>query len=295
MACTSPLLAWRLEDGSISFGAKRGQGDAISLPCGQCVGCRLERSRQWAVRCVHESKMHEFNCFITLTYSPEFLPENENLQYSDFQKFMKRLRKEFSAVRIRFYMCGEYGEHTGRPHYHACLFGVDFADKKPLSKTSSGHLIYQSAVLDKLWPFGHASVGALTFESAAYCSRYIMKKVLGPSADEAYRFVNQSTGEIFQRVPEFTKMSLKPGIGRPFYDKFCSDMFPHDRVVVRGSVSKPPRYYAKIYAKDNPLMWEEISYRRTLDVVPSEQSEERLSARDVCNKARVARLGRNSF
>lgn len=292
MACTSPLEAFRTPSGAISFDVRSG-GSPLRLPCGQCIECRLARSREWAVRCVHESKLHEFNCFITLTYSDDNLPDNHNLNYRDFQLFMKRLRKQFHNVPIRFYMCGEYGETTGRPHYHACIFGIDFADKVPLKRTGSNNIIYRSAILDKLWPLGHASVGQLTFESAAYTSRYITKKLLGEAAKTGYTFVNSQTGEIFQRVPEFTKMSLKPGIGRGFYDKYRSDIFPHDRVVSRGTVTKPPRYYARIYKKTNPEDWDIISARRVASVKGKEGTPSRRAARAIVAKARLSLLKRS--
>ena len=159
MPCFHPLTAYQSSDGSISFVERKG-GDivrSLSLPCGQCVGCRLERSRQWAMRCMHEASLYSRNCFITLTYNNEHLPSDNSLQYPDFQKFMKRLRKRFNGVDrsanpdsndqfpIRFYMCGEYGETFGRPHYHACLFNFDFPDKTLYRRSPSGSFIYRSS------------------------------------------------------------------------------------------------------------------------------------------------------
>lgn len=292
--CTSPLTAYRLDNGSISFAAKSGQGDALSIPCGQCMDCRLERSRQWAVRCVHESKMHEHNCFVTLTYSDEHMPENGNLHYPHFQRFMRNLRKRFPDANIRFYACGEYGDTFGRAHYHACLFGVNFLDRKPYRKSKAGFMAYESPTLQSLWKYGNAWVGDFTFETAGYTSRYITKKLLGNAAKYPPLYVNQETGETFHRVPEFTRMSLKPGIGRPFYEKYHTDIFPHDRIVIRGSVSKPPRYYSRLYAKSNPSEWEEISYRRYLSCKPEEQEFERLEARAKCTQARLTQLKRGN-
>lgn len=237
--------------------------------------------------------MHSANCFLTLTYDDVHMPENGNLHYPDFQKFMKRLRKRFGAV--RFYACGEYGTTTGRAHYHACLFGIDFSDRVPYRKSDSGFMSYTSESLQSLWSLGNAWVGDLSFESAAYCSRYITTKLLGNDAKNPPVFVNSVTGELFNRVPEFTRMSLKPGIGRSFYEKFLTDIFPHDRVVIRGAVSKPPRYYAKIYSKSNPSEWEDISYRRFLSSRPEDQTDDRLIAQDVCVKARLSRFHRSSF
>lgn len=195
MPCYKPLDAWRPD---FSTGSKKlifsyhparcaGPTPDLQVPCGQCVGCRLERSRQWAVRCVHESQLHKENCFITLTYASEHLPPDSSLHYRDFQLFMKRLRKKFTGKKIRFYMCGEYGENFGRPHFHACLFGHNFDDLK-LWKTQNNIPLYRSKILEELWPFGHSSVGSVTFESAAYVARYIMKKVTGEAAELHYTF-----------------------------------------------------------------------------------------------------------
>lgn len=237
---------------------------ALTLPCGQCVGCRLERSRQWAVRCMHEAQMHEENCFITLTYSEENLPQDFSLDYRHFQAFMKRLRSWFSyqsgassgsaslpAERpkgIRFYMCGEYGEQFSRPHYHACIFGMDFPDKLEFRKLDSGSTIYTSKILESLWPYGYSSIGDVTFESAAYVARYIMKKAIGKNAETHYRRVIGETGEVVDVVPEFTRMSLKPGIGASWIAKYTSDVYTTDAVVMRGRKMKPPRYYDKYLA-----------------------------------------------
>jgi hypothetical protein len=183
MACYKPLTAYQCADRSIIWREIPGADvvRTLSLPCGQCVGCRLERSRQWAVRCMHEAQMHTSNCFITLTYAPEFIREAKDLSlnYEHFQLFMKRLRKRFTGKTIRFYMAGEYGELRDRPHFHACIFGLDFEDKKFLKRTETGSILYTSKILEELWPYGYSSIGDVNFESAAYVARYIMKKVNG--------------------------------------------------------------------------------------------------------------------
>lgn len=148
----------------------------LRLPCGQCVGCRLERSRQWALRCVHEASLHDSNLFVTLTYDDEHLPEFNSLYYPDFQKFMKRLRKKFSRENIRFYMCGEYGETTLRPHYHVILFNFDLPDRRLYRRSHSGDHLFTSEILTKIWGKGFCPFGNVTFQSAAYTARYIMKK-----------------------------------------------------------------------------------------------------------------------
>jgi len=126
LTCYHPLRAFKTVSGTIVFnGNKPNIKEALNLPCGKCIGCRLDRSRQWAIRCMHEASLYERNCFITLTYSDEFLPNDRSVNVRHFQLFMKKLRKRFGP-NIRFYHCGEYGEKTSRPHYHALLFNFDY-------------------------------------------------------------------------------------------------------------------------------------------------------------------------
>lgn len=252
MPCFHPLRGYRANSPNangkfpVVFNFQAGFADQpISLPCGQCVGCRLERSRQWALRCVHESKMYEENCFITLTYAESNLPPNGSLRVEDWQLFMKRFK---SAVRynegkdrakgIKFYHCGEYGSQFGRPHYHALIFNYDFKDKVYKRVNRNGDRIYTSDFLASLWPHGvkeQQEIGAVTYQSAAYVARYIMKKITGDDAVAYY-------GE---RKPEYTTMSN--GIGRGFFEKYYKDIFPHDFVVHEGKKHRVPRFYENMY------------------------------------------------
>ena len=85
MPCYHPISAFKTASGEVVFQelARYGNSTPIKIPCGQCIGCKLERSRQWGVRCMHEAQMHKQNCFITLTYNEENTPERGNLNYSD--------------------------------------------------------------------------------------------------------------------------------------------------------------------------------------------------------------------
>lgn len=254
----------------------------LSLPCGRCMGCRLEKSRQWAARCLHEAKCYEDNCFVTLTYSPEFLPENGTLVRKHVQDFLKRLRKKFFTRKIRVFYCGEYGDELSRPHYHLCLFNLDFSDKEKLFKIE-GNWIYASKVLSDLWPFGHSSIGAFSFETAAYVARYCTKKVNGKAADSHY----------VGRVPEFAGMSLKPGIGASWFDKFAvSDLFPHDNVIVRGVPSKPPRYYDILRERIDPVGFQlaKVARKELGEELADESSFKRLAVRLKCHEAKVKLL-----
>jgi hypothetical protein len=296
MACFHPLQAYQTSDGSIIFSERKGDVvRSLSLPCGQCRGCRLERSRQWAVRCMHEASLHEENCFITLTYDNDHCPSDRSLNYGDYQRFMKRFRKRFKDSTIRFYMAGEYGEKFERPHFHACIFGFNFPDRTLWKRTPSGAFIYRSKLLEDLWPFGYSSIGDVTFESAAYVARYVMKKRTGKGVGDHYETIDFETGEIKERVPEFNRMSLKPGIGYDWYRKFHSDIYPHDYVVINGRESRPPKFYDKKFADDFPEEFEALQFQRFVDAVDrfDDNTDERLCVKEQVLEAKFSRLNRS--
>jgi len=297
MPCYHPLSAYQCADGSIVFQERRwfNTVKTLSLPCGQCIGCRLERSRQWAMRCMHEAQTHDKNCFITLTYDNTHLPSDGSLHYKDFQLFIKRLRKKFGNTRIRYYMAGEYGENFGRPHFHACIFGHDFHDKKLWKRSPSGAMLYRSEDLEALWPFGYSSIGDVNFESAAYVARYIMKKVTGHNSKAHYTEIDPETGEITTRKPEFNKMSLKPGIGYDWYKKYKTDVYPHDYVIIKGKKVKPPKFYDKKYKTDYPYEFDEILYKREINgkLNSEDNTQERLIVKEIVQNAKLQKLKRS--
>lgn len=299
MPCFTPLKGYRShtksENGKypVVFNLKDGYLDKpVTLPCGQCIGCRLERSRQWAIRCVHEASLWEQNCFITLTFNDQHAPLDGSLDVRDFQLFMKRLRKKFGA-NIRFYHCGEYGTKYGRPHYHACLFNFDFQDKT-LWKVINGQRLYRSAALEELWPFGYSSVGTVTFESAAYVARYIMKKITGEQADSHYERVD-SDGVVTYLKPEYTTMSRRPGIASAWFEKYKTDVYPGDFVVLKNKKMKPPRYYDNIMELKYPSEIKRIKSKRVLDSKKhiDNNTPERLRVREICQLTKLKQLPRN--
>ena len=290
MTCFHPLKAWRsktLEPSGkrkIVFSASKAWIDQpVELPCGQCIGCRLERSRQWAIRCVHESSLYDANSFITLTYDEQNMPPNQSLQKRDFQLFMKRLRKYYTPQKIRFFHCGEYGDHLGRPHYHAILFNLEFADKV-LHKVHNGNKIYTSPILEKIWGKGFCIIGAVTFESAAYVARYVVKKINGPRAEEHYK----------KRVPEYTTMSRRPGIGKEWYNKFKSDVYPDDFVVVREQRMMPPRYYDKQLEGESEELYKKLKVERSMDDPRrnANNTYKRLAVREEVQRRKLEQLKR---
>lgn len=297
MPCYHPLRAFKTAGGDVVFNELRRHdiAFALSLPCGQCAGCRLERSRQWAIRCVHEASLWPQNSFITLTYEDAHLPADGSLKYLDYQLFMKRLRKAFSPQLIRFYMAGEYGTETFRPHYHACIFNCGFQDKQLLKTTPAGSRIYTSPTLNKLWPYGLSSIGDVNFQSAAYCARYLMEKRTGQNSEEHYRRIDPDTGEIHQLTPEFNKMSLKPGIGAGWFSQFKRDVYPHDFCIINGKEVKPPKFYDKLFERENPEDAEYIFFLRELDgrAQYTDNTEERLKVKEAVALAGLQQFSRN--
>lgn len=271
----------------------------LALPCGQCIGCRLERSRQWAIRCVHEAQMHKKNCFITLTYNDEHLPYANTLVKRDFQLFMKRLRKAYGAG-IRYYMCGEYGDKFARPHYHAILFNMDFPDRQKWKfNKETNTWLDRSNILDKLWTnpetrkqIGYTSVGQANFETAAYVARYVTKKITGAAAEDHYIKICKQTGLCEERLPEYNDMSRRPGVGSAWLNAFMSDVFPSDEVIIRGKKMKPPKYYDSQYELLYPGEIEKIKAGRKDKAKQhaSNNTLDRLQIRETIQEIKAKRL-----
>lgn len=313
MACYHPLRAYKLAGGGISFKQTPNALSVTPLPCGRCWGCRLERARQWAIRCLCEKQLHDQNCFITLTYDGASVPGT--LIYRDFQLFMKRLRKaafkermgvaratnqqapaaKAARAAIRFYMAGEYGERFERPHFHACIFGYDFDDKTPWKKNHGGQQLYRSAKLEKLWPHGHSTIGELNYQTAAYTARYIMKKITGGEANEHYTGIDMETGEVIEKKPEFNKMSLKPGIGLNWLRKYERDVYPHGKILSNYKEQKPPKYFDRIFKKIDPQGYETMKEERLRAALEKwqDQTPRRLIARETVSRAAARNLKRN--
>lgn len=294
MSCYSPLKAFRTPTGVVFQELSRYDIiGRVDLPCGQCIGCRMRRASDWELRVMHEAASWERNCFVTLTYSPGNLPANASLEHRDFQLFMKRVRRSMGA--IRFYMCGEYGPLNLRPHYHSVLFGIDFRDDRKVSgRGASGALFYESQKLTDLWGLGKCSVQDLTRETAGYCARYIMKKVLGPSSEKAYERTTED-GEIVNVAPEYSAMSLKPGIGSAWYERFMRDVYPHDFVIAGGVKRAPPKYYDKLLKRSRHVMLDDVEFareQRAISAAP-DNTEDRLKVREIVHTARLRNQLRN--
>lgn len=280
IACTRPLLAVKTgvnpETGKPQYKinpysripANPAKGE-INIPCGQCMECRLQYARNWADRCMLEASLHEHNLFLTLTYDEEHVPRNYNdegfevlsLVKGDLQKFFKRLRinlERSDKGKIRYFACGEYGDHTMRPHYHAIVFGLEVDDLQPYGSSKLGNNLFTSKTLDAIWSYGNVLVGDVTWNSCAYVARYVTKKQKGFTASH---YTDMGI------EPEFLIMSRRPGIAADYYDKHKS-MYEFDAVHIPtpdgGVRVKPPRYFDKRLEAENPDRMAEVRERREL-------------------------------
>lgn len=306
MPCTNPIKAWRAryltKNGKrpLVFSAHQGYSDLeVTVPCGRCTDCRLDYSRMWATRCMHEAQLHRQNCFITLTYDNEHIPADTSIRKEELRLFWKRWRKQLKKS-VRYFACGEYGEQSGRPHYHAIIFGYDFADKLPYSQNQDGTYLYMSEQLQKLWGKGFTTVGEVTFQSAAYVARYAMKKrkgkpdtvdpKTGKTNAEYYQRIDKETGEVINIQPEFCVMSLKPGIGADWLKQYKSDT-NKDFITVERSRQRLPKYYDTLLERMGEDMIQRKAQRRA-NIDENERTLERLDSKAKCTEARANQLKR---
>ena len=349
MACYHPIHSyWRTDiDGSRDkvfennfdkpFVQKDGYifSEKILLPCGQCIGCRLEYSRQWATRCVLEASQWKHNYFVTLTYNDLWVPRNHfesldyytgevfddeslSLKYDDVQNFMKRLRTNLKRKfdfpldgqpGVRFYGCSEYGPTTDRPHYHLILFNCPIPDLKFEANNFRGDCYYSSEFLTDCWsvfdkstgirsPIGFVTIGEVSFDSAAYCARYMLKKHKGLDSD----FYKNHHKE-----PECSFMSRKPGIARSYFDDNSEKIYMYDQIIITGTDGKakrvrPPRYYDNLYDIFSPEDFERVKQcRKDIGENVHKRIEERtdlcyedyLKVAESCISSKVSSLKRN--
>lgn len=287
MSCTNPFYAWKSKnpDDPSKFtihcipkrvdkydfvSLKEIYGDdLLVLPCGHCDSCIESRTRAWAIRCTLEASLYDFNCFVTLTYNDKCLPKG-GLCKKDLQKFIKRLRAANPDTTIRYFACGEYGEHTHRAHYHLCLFNYFPDDASITAPGRYGGNYYISSKLQKLWPFGFVSIGDLSFDSAAYVARYCQKKL-------------HHSGE----NKEFCLMSRCPGIGEQYFLEHWESMYHTDKIYFnfgRYNTSKPMRYFDKLFERINPDALKDLKTERINNSNTRVANELLLRSLDVVEK-----------
>lgn len=260
--------------------------DLVRIPCGKCIGCRLDYAREWSSRIVMESFGYPDNSlFVTLTYDDNHIPcrlsdgsgkdvrgvelghkygmIGGTLFKKDTQDWLKRLRRTVDynydhPMPIRFYLAGEYGTNTHRPHYHVCLFGLPH-DLVAIGVNKLGNPLYQSELINETWAMGHTVVGKLNTSTASYTARYTLKKAQG----QDHKF-NDDLGI----AREFNTMSRRPGIGVEYYNVHKDQIYEHDQIILPASskdkpnVVRPPRYFDILYGAENPRRMAEVKEQR---------------------------------
>jgi hypothetical protein len=191
------------------------------------MACRIARTSEWTTRILHEL-IGKDGCFVTLTYNNESLPQGETLVKEHLQIFIRELRRGLYPKKIKYYACGEYGDTTQRPHYHAIIIGWKpeleqcyTPDKKQVV----------SKEIEALWTYGHNTVGTPDREAIQYVVGYIRKKLYG-SKSEDYG----------TRLPPFPIQSQ--GIGLNYCMSHYKEIL--NRGITRnGKQVGIPRYYKK--------------------------------------------------
>ena len=310
MPCNNPIWGWpaaipgKTGKRQIVFDQAKAQPHSRQQPvrCGTCAGCQMDRRREWAIRCHHEAQLHEENAFITLTFDEDNLPEDNSLNKKHFQDFMKRLRgkycytKDYSKSKkgrtisngrqIRYFHCGEYGPENGRPHYHALLFGFQFRDLI-LYTQQDGYDIYISEELSTLWGQGFATTTDVNFKSASYVAGYVTQK-LQDEENAKWEGLDLETGEIYYLQPPYITMSLKPGIGSKWFQKYSKDCFPKDYITVDGSKLAVPSYYNGKYEEQDPDTYQAVKVERLQRALENPLTQQQREAREK----RTAQLNR---
>lgn len=234
------------------------------VPCGKCLGCRSDQAREWAIRIMHQAQVSKGAWFATLTYDPHHIPGPErdddppvprgSLYPRDLQLSLKRLRRRLAALEppetLRFYGCGEYGGRTERPHYHAVLLGPVFRDRV-VTGHRDGSDILDSPTLRSAWGLGLTEISPVTWKSASYVAGYVTEKVVARNQQNRYTRFDPEKGKLVQVEPEFSRMSRRPAIAREWIEKYWTDVYPRDFVVMNGTPFKPPRYYDRWAATDH--------------------------------------------
>lgn len=310
MGCDFPLPAYRHASERTSTGKRAltfnpvkaldssAQTGKIEVPCGQCMGCRLQRSQEWSSRMMHEASLHEFNSFITLTYDDDHVPRDYGLRLEHSQDFIKRLRAkaayDHEGLRLRFYLCGEYGPAGGRPHYHAAIFGYDFPDKVIFSIAEDGRRTYTSKILTDTWGMGHCTTADLNAASASYIAQYVTKKITGERAADHYHRISPMTGLLHHVKPEYATMSTRPGIGFGWLQRFHKDVFPSGFIVVDGQKRPVPRFYKKkLPEAEQAFLKRTAAQRGRIAQAKGETTNWRRHQRATVRDARITRLKRD--
>lgn len=260
------------------------------IPCGQCMACRIKRTKEWAQRCLAEQKTSKRQCyFLTLTYNDDSVLDkviytisrrtfevgyHTNLVKSELISFIKDLRAywkyHFNEDDIRFFGCGEYGSETGRCHFHLILFNIDIPDlhyRTIVTKTGGFKKVLCSDIIDKIWKKGFVTIGTVTADSCSYVAGYCQKKLTGLSKENYLSQIQEYNSKhpdfpVEVQNEEFIHMSRMPGIGREFFDLYKDKIYDNDEIAFPKLIAKPCSYYDKLFDLEQAELLEVIKNKR---------------------------------
>lgn len=231
-----------------------------TVPCGKCPPCIKTHSKGWVFRLQQESKDHQTELFLNLTYDEKHVPKNKyginTLRKKDLQLFWKRLRKRLhdhygDKYKFKYYACGEYGTQTNRPHYHAVIFGLPKL------------MCVDPQEITDIWGKGHIVLGSVTGGSIAYVTQYVHKKAIKGFENVYEQLIktNKHGWRIKGCEPEFSAMSKKLGLNyiTPAMIKYHRENLAAYCTLDGGIKTSMPRYYRDkifLFKPDGTPDWE---------------------------------------
>lgn len=238
----------------------------VEIPCGKCLGCRIQRCKEWTERGLHELEAHKESSFVTLTYSDDYLPHHGNLVRSHLSLFFKRLREDLrkDGRKVRYFACGEYGEKYGRPHYHAIIFGIGVDDYERVREEWSSGMVY---------------FGSVTRFSIQYVARYITDMYSGKRDPLAH----------LHSVRPFQVQSQ--GLGKEWLDAHKDQVLYDVGLRRKGKIEGMPRYYRKRLGEE--LSQDDIDQRAKRRIVETRECYEDHGMKDKRSVAEYERKRRD--
>lgn len=324
MPCFYARDAWQIREGEkLVFTKPNAPATHYKVPCNYCLGCVIQQSIHWQVRIMHELSMHESALFVTLTYEPRKEPPNGDLNFEHHRLWIKRLRRAYPEVNLRYFTAGEYGGTNAHPHYHAIIFGLELPDLVVHDQNRFGQKRYTSEKMTALWGKGHVIIGEVSHQSARYVASHMEKalKDLGGmwTQDDngiyvrtSYRTRDPETGRVIELTNPQTRQSRRPGIGASWLDKYY-DSCKHGHIMFRENRKNlldkkasikmrkyqiPPYYLARL-KETHPELAAKIKEAARKFVNDEynrwNSSPERMAIREKCLQAKLNNQGRASM
>lgn len=293
MPCYRPLTGWNKLGGGLTSRKSASNGSTLTVPCGQCIGCRLDKQRDWTARICHEARLWPVNAWLTITYDEANLPWDQSLNLRHWQLFIKHLRRDLAPRQIRFIAQGEYGDQTGRPHYHAVVFNYSSGDLKIWKPRDGMAPIFLAPRLTALWKKGNVFESPFEPGCANYIAAHCVKRLSQEKAEESglLQRLHLQTGEWITARPEFWVMSRRPGIGAGYFDRYADELWTHDSVILHNREASVPRYYNRLMEEADPERYARLRDARVAEARKPDRrannTPARLASREQVTKARL--------